>query len=122
MYTWEKPFAKLVEQARRREVRIIKKTALLRGVNMALFFVSSKVIIFVCFVVFVLSGHHLKAQYVFVAIALFNNFRTCLTLFFPYGISQGSEALISISRIEVMTWTLYRSRLECTTNSWHVLF
>ena len=101
MYTWEKPFARLVEWARRREVDVIKKTALLRGVNMALFFVSSKVITFVCFVVFILQdGNDFTAQHVFVAIALFSNFRTCLTLYFPYGVSQGSEALISISRLE----------------------
>nr|XP_027201120.1 multidrug resistance-associated protein 4-like [Dermatophagoides pteronyssinus] len=101
MYTWEKPFAKLVELARRREVSVIKKTALLRGVNMALFFVSSKVIIFVCFVVFITyAGGEFTPQHVFVAIALFANFRTCLTLFFPYGVSQGSEALISIRRLE----------------------
>ncbi|KAJ6222676.1 hypothetical protein RDWZM_001221 [Blomia tropicalis] len=101
MYTWEKPFAKLIEWARRKEVKVIKKTALLRGVNMALFFVSSKVIIFVCFVVYILQdGNKFSAQHVFVAIALYNNFRTCLTLYFPYGISQGSEALISIDRLE----------------------
>lgn len=100
MYTWEKPFALLVEWARRREVGVIKRTAILRGVNMALFFVSSKVITFVCFVVFILQdGNEFTAQHVFVAIALFNNFRTCLTLYFPYGISQGSEALISIERL-----------------------
>ncbi|KAF7490266.1 Multidrug resistance-associated protein 4 [Sarcoptes scabiei] len=100
MYTWEKPFAKLVELARRREVSAIRKTALLRGVNMALFFVSSKVIVFVCFVVFILEGGTFSPQHVFVAIALFGNFRTCLTLFFPYGVSQGSEAIISITRLE----------------------
>ena len=103
MYTWEKPFAKLVELARRKEVSMIKRTALLRGVNMALFFVSSKVIIFVCFVVFIIYANgQFHPQHVFVAIALFANFRTCLTLFFPYGISQGSEALISITRLEVI--------------------
>ena len=102
MYTWEKPFAKLVEIARRREVAKIKITSLLRGVNMALFFVSSKIIIFLCFVVFILNGNTITAQIVFVSIALFNNSRACLTLYFPYGISGGSEALISIRRIEVI--------------------
>jgi ATP-binding cassette subfamily C (CFTR/MRP) protein 4 len=101
VYTWEKPFAKLVEIARRREVAKIKRTALLRGVNMALFFVSSKIIIFLCFVAFILEDHTITAQIVFVSIALFNNLRASLTLFFPYGISQGSEALISMSRIQV---------------------
>ncbi len=101
VYTWEKPFTKLVEIARRREVAKIKRTALLRGVNMALFFVSSKIIIFLCFVAFILDGHTITAQIVFVSIALFNNLRTTLTLYFPYAISHGSETLITISRIQV---------------------
>ncbi|CAG2167729.1 unnamed protein product [Oppiella nova] len=100
MYTWEIPFAKMVEIARRLEVNKIKITSLLRGVNMALFFVSAKVIIFLALVVFILNGGTITAQLVFVAIALFNNARTSLTLFFPYGISQGSEALISMKRIQ----------------------
>ena len=82
MYTWEKPFAKLVEIARRREVAKIKVTSLLRGVNMALFFVSAKIIVFLCFVVFILTDGKITAQIVFVSIALFNNCRQSLTLFF----------------------------------------
>ena len=101
MYTWEKPFAKLVEIARRNEVKMIKKTSILRGVNMALFFVSSKIMLFLCFVSYVLSGGHLTAEIVFVSMSLFNNLRSTMTLYFPYGISQGSEAMISISRLQV---------------------
>ncbi|XP_054168884.1 ATP-binding cassette sub-family C member 4-like [Oppia nitens] len=100
MYTWEKPFAKMVEIARRREVKKIKFTSMLRGVNMALFFVSSKTMILITFVVFVKEIGQIEAQLVFVALSLLNNVRQSLTLFFPYGISQGSEALISIGRIE----------------------
>lgn len=111
MYTWEKPFAKLVEIARRNEVSIIKKTALLRGVNMALFFVSSKIMIFICMLVFIVKIGEFSPQHVFVAIALFSNLRTCLTLYFPYGISQGSEALISISRLQVSVINYYRKLL-----------
>lgn len=101
MYTWEKPFAKLVELARRNEVNMIKRTAFLRGVNMALFFVSSKIMLFICFVVYIVLEGDLTAELVFVTMALFNNLRTTMTLYFPYGISQGSEAYISISRLQV---------------------
>ncbi|XP_054157544.1 ATP-binding cassette sub-family C member 4-like [Oppia nitens] len=100
MYTWEKPFAKLVALARHREVDKIRQSSLLRGVNMALFFVSSKIIIFICLVVFILNGGKITAQIVFMSMALFNGLRNSLTLLFPYAISQGSEALISIKRIQ----------------------
>ncbi|MGK4317348.1 hypothetical protein ABU557_28150, partial [Escherichia coli] len=50
MYTWEKPFAHLVENARNLEIAKIKMTAIFRGVNLAVFFVLSKIITFLIFV------------------------------------------------------------------------
>lgn len=100
MYTWEDPFAKLVELARRNEVKLIRYTSVLRGVNMALFFVSSKIILFISFITYVLLGYTLDAEIVFVAITLFNAVRLLMTLFFPYGVAQMAETLISCHRLE----------------------
>ena len=100
MYTWEDPFAKLVELARENEVRLIRYTSFLRGINMALFFVSSKVILFICFITYVLLGYTLEAEIVFVSITLFNTVRLLMTLFFPYGVAQMAETLISCNRLQ----------------------
>jgi len=100
MYTWEDPFAKLVELARANEVRLIRYTSVLRGINMALFFVSSKIILFICFITYVLLGYTLEAEIVFVSITLFNAVRLFMTLFFPYGVAQLAETLISCSRLQ----------------------
>lgn len=100
MYAWEKPFAKLVELSRAREVDKIRHSSILRGINMALFFVSSKVILFVCLITYVLLGYTLEPQVVFVGISLLQTVRLLMTLFFPYGVAQLAESLISISRIE----------------------
>lgn len=96
MYTWERPFAALVNAARSREVSIIRKSAFLRGVNLALFFVSSKIITFIIFILFITlpSGEDgepqkLTAENAFVAISLINILRIVMTLYFPYGVSMG---------------------------------
>ncbi|CAG2107276.1 unnamed protein product [Medioppia subpectinata] len=94
------PFSRLVELARHREMTQIKRIALLRAVNMALYFVSGKLLAFLCLVAFVLNGGTITAPLVFVTITLFNNARTSLTLYFPNGVAQGSEALVSIKRLQ----------------------
>lgn len=100
MYTWEDPFGALVELARANEVRLIKYTSILRAINMALFFVSSKVILFICFITYVLLGYTLDPVIVFVSITLFNNVRLFMTLFFPYGVAQLAETVISCARLQ----------------------
>ena len=101
MYTWEKPFANLVEKARKLEIAKIKMTAILRGINLALFFVSSKIITFLILILFVIFyDGKLTAEIVFVTIALVDQMRDQMTLHFPQGISFTAEALVSTKRIQ----------------------
>ena len=101
MYTWEKPFARLVENARKLEVAKIKMTSILRGINLALFFVSSKIITFLILILFIVfySGQ-LTAENVFVTISLIDQMRINMILYFSNGISTTAETLVSIKRIQ----------------------
>lgn len=101
MYAWEKMFATLLETAREREIARIRRTAFLRGLNMALFFVSSKITLFLCLVTFVFVGNNLEPSTVFLATAVMNALRGTLTLYFPYAIANGAETLVCIARLEV---------------------
>ncbi|XP_056145091.1 ATP-binding cassette sub-family C member 4-like [Lampris incognitus] len=100
MYGWERPFSALVDEIRRKEISKIMKSSYLRGLNMASFFVASKVIIFITFCVYVLTGNRMSASKVFVAVSLYGAVRLTITLFFPSAIEKISEALISIRRIK----------------------
>lgn len=100
MYTWEDPFANLVELARRNEVRLIRYTSFLRAINMAMFFVASKLILFTSLITYILLGYTLNPQIVFVSITVFNAVRLLMTLFFPYGVANFAETLISCSRLQ----------------------
>ncbi|XP_042212324.1 ATP-binding cassette sub-family C member 4-like isoform X2 [Homarus americanus] len=100
MYTWEKPFTVLAEKARKSEIDVIMKTNYYRAIIMSLFFTSSKVIVFLSLLTYILTGNVLTAEKIFVTSSLINNIRLVMTLFFPFGIALGSETVISCKRIQ----------------------
>ncbi|KAG8517021.1 Multidrug resistance-associated protein 4, partial [Galemys pyrenaicus] len=100
MYGWEKPFADLVTSYRRKEISKILRSSYLRGMNLASFFVASKIIVFVTFTTYVLLGNVITASRVFVAVTLYGAVRLTVTLFFPSAIEKVSEAFVSIQRIK----------------------
>uniref|UniRef100_A0A3P9MIE5 Multidrug resistance-associated protein 4 n=1 Tax=Oryzias latipes TaxID=8090 RepID=A0A3P9MIE5_ORYLA len=100
MYGWEKPFGVMVDEVRRMEISKIMQSSYLRGLNMASFFVASKIVIFFTICVYVLTGNKLSASRVFMAVSLYGAVRLTITLFFPFAIEKVSEFLISIQRIQ----------------------
>uniref|UniRef100_A0A5F9CTH3 Multidrug resistance-associated protein 4 n=1 Tax=Oryctolagus cuniculus TaxID=9986 RepID=A0A5F9CTH3_RABIT len=100
MYAWEKSFAELIASLRRKEISKILSSSYLRGMNLASFFVASKIIVFVTFTVYVLLGNVITASRVFVAVTLYGAVRLTVTLFFPAAIERVSESIVSIRRIK----------------------
>lgn len=99
MYAWEKPFKQLVQFARKREIATIGIATILKTINQTLFFVSSKIIVFVTLMIYLLLGNPLEAEIVFVTIGLANLLRLSLTLFFPNAVAVVAETIISCKRI-----------------------
>lgn len=77
------------------------KSSYLRGLNMASFFASSKIIVFVTFTVYVLWGNTITASTVFVTVSLYGTIKLTVTLFFPLAVERLSETVVSIRRIKV---------------------
>uniref|UniRef100_A0A3B4YWW6 Cystic fibrosis transmembrane conductance regulator n=1 Tax=Seriola lalandi dorsalis TaxID=1841481 RepID=A0A3B4YWW6_SERLL len=100
MYAWEKPFAALVSEVRRKEISKIMKSSYLRGLNMASFFCASKIIVFITFTLYVLLGNTISASRVFVTVSLYSAVRLTVTLFFPNAIEKLFETRVSIRRIQ----------------------
>ncbi|XP_031216906.1 multidrug resistance-associated protein 4 [Mastomys coucha] len=100
MYAWERSFADLITNLRKKEISKILGSSYLRGMNMASFFIANKVILFVTFTTYVLLGNEISASHVFVAMTLYGAVRLTVTLFFPSAIERGSEAVVSIRRIK----------------------
>ncbi|XP_066090519.1 ATP-binding cassette sub-family C member 4 [Saccopteryx bilineata] len=113
MYAWEKSFADLITNLRRKEISKILRSSYLRGMNLASFFIASKIIVFVTFATYVLLGNTITARRAFVAVTLYAAVRLTVTLFFPSAIEKGSEAIVSIRRIK--NFLLLDEIKQCTS-------
>ena len=100
-------FLKFLLLLHRKEVDVITKTSYYRSFNFSFFIVSTRLIMVAILVPYVLSGAHITAEKIFLTLALYNTTRLSMTLFFPFGISMGSEALVSIKRIRVINLKNY---------------
>lgn len=79
----------------------IRRACFLKAINLSVFYVASRIIVFVCFVTLVITGHELKAEAVFVSMSLFNVLRFTMTLDFPKAIAIFAETLVSCKRVQV---------------------
>lgn len=61
---------------------------------------TTRVSIFVSLVAFALLGNLVTAEKAFVITAYYNILRVTMTVFFPQGVGQLAEALVSIKRIQ----------------------
>ncbi|XP_031850164.1 putative multidrug resistance-associated protein lethal(2)03659 isoform X2 [Nomia melanderi] len=100
MYTWEKPFSALVERARRKEINVIRATSLIRGVTMSFIMFSTRIALFITILAYILYDHKITAEKVFMLTAYYNILRQTMTVFFPQGITQIAEGMVSIKRLE----------------------
>ncbi|KAG5889083.1 hypothetical protein JTB14_004927 [Gonioctena quinquepunctata] len=104
MYTWEKPFAKLVEIVRNNEMKYIRLTSIIRAILMSCSMVLNRTAVFSCIVVYVLTGNTLNSAYAFTTTSFYRLLNNA-TMFFPQAVSQTSEMFISVKRIR--TFLLY---------------
>ncbi|XP_056647583.1 probable multidrug resistance-associated protein lethal(2)03659 [Diorhabda sublineata] len=100
MYTWEKPFTKLVESVRRREIEQIRLISSVRAIMLALSMTLGRLSMLLCVLTYVLSGNTLNAYYVFTVASFYGFLRNSVILLFPQAVIQVAEARVSISRIQ----------------------
>ncbi|TDG43887.1 hypothetical protein AWZ03_009693 [Drosophila navojoa] len=100
MYAWELPFETMVAFARKKEINAIRHVSYIRGILLSFIVFLTRVSIFLSLVGYVLLGTFLTPEVAFVITAYYNILRTTMTVFFPQGISQMAEALISVKRVQ----------------------
>ncbi|KAL7730042.1 hypothetical protein ACLKA6_009329 [Drosophila palustris] len=100
MYAWEKPFGKLVELTRCNEMTCIKQVNYIRGILISFAMFLSRIFTFMSLVGYVLLGNVLTAEKAFFITAYYNILRRSVTMFFPQGISQYAELMVSIKRLQ----------------------
>ena len=62
MFCWEIPFADMIRQSRVGEISYVFKYSCLKGVNMAVNFFESKLIVFLTVITLVLLGQELQVD------------------------------------------------------------
>lgn len=84
-----------------KEVAQIRRSCNLKGVHVSLYYVTSRIVLFVCFISYVyLFGGALTAHKVFVSMALFNIIRIPCTRHLPQSISSAAELVVACGRIQ----------------------
>ncbi|XP_008214580.1 probable multidrug resistance-associated protein lethal(2)03659 isoform X1 [Nasonia vitripennis] len=100
MYTWERPFSALIAKARYNEIKVIRGMSYIRGAIMSFIIFSTRLSLFITILAYVLFGNHINAEIVFMLTAYYNILRTNMTVFFPQGITQVAEVMVSIRRLQ----------------------
>ncbi|XP_015366052.1 PREDICTED: probable multidrug resistance-associated protein lethal(2)03659 [Diuraphis noxia] len=99
MYTWEKPFAVLVQFARKMELEQIRGVLYIRVFLQSFVIFHLRIAFFISILSYVLLGNFINTQKVFVILS-YLKILTTMTVFFPQGILTLAEMLISIKRIQ----------------------
>lgn len=100
MYAWEDHFSKLISESRRREMIQIRNATFLRAMNISISLVAGRIILFSMFITYVLQGHFLNADKVFVVMTIVNTLRHTMTWLFPNSIALLSELSVSCKRVQ----------------------
>ncbi|KAM7349634.1 ATP-binding cassette sub-family C member 4-like isoform 2-T2 [Cochliomyia hominivorax] len=100
MYVWEKYFQDVVKEARRQEVREIRKAAYLRSFYLSSMILPERLTLFITIVAAVKMGNVISADAIFSIANLYHVFQLVAGIFCPMAITFASEAFVSIKRIE----------------------
>jgi ABC-type multidrug transport system, ATPase and permease components len=100
MYAWEKPFAHMVDLARKSELAVLIKTSYIRGLFMTFQITTTRLAMFGTLISLVLFGNGLSADKVFVYQSYFTVLAFSMSMQFVRGVAEIAETLVSIKRLE----------------------
>ncbi|KYM96120.1 hypothetical protein ALC62_13171 [Cyphomyrmex costatus] len=102
MYTWEKPFAELVNRARKYEIDVLTLISYLRGFTLATCVFTERTTLYFTIMAYVLYGHSISADKVFSLAQYFNILQLTMAIFYPMAVAGAAEAAVSIKRIIII--------------------
>jgi ATP-binding cassette, subfamily C (CFTR/MRP), member 4 len=117
LYAWEKPFAKLITLARKMELKIVKKSAYVRGLYMTFGLFTTRMALFCTMLSMVLLGEDLTAAKVFVIASFYHVISHVMSQMFVRGIAEIAEALVAMKRLQ--KFLDYEEKDEAISNQKH---
>ncbi|XP_021934289.1 multidrug resistance-associated protein 4-like isoform X2 [Zootermopsis nevadensis] len=100
MYAWEKPFEKMVQIARRHEIKVVTSASYLRGLFLSTMVFSERTSLFITLLSYSLMGHHISADKVFAMAQFYNILQLSMAIFYPQAVQLAAETKVSIKRLE----------------------
>ncbi|XP_050307150.1 ATP-binding cassette sub-family C member 4-like [Anthonomus grandis grandis] len=102
MYAWEKPFEKLIEHLRAREISALTRSSYLRGFYSSCNVFVERLTLFLTVVTYSLVGYNISADVVFSLAQFFNILQLALAILYPLTVSQSAESWVAIKRLETI--------------------
>ncbi|KAF2894003.1 hypothetical protein ILUMI_12173 [Ignelater luminosus] len=100
MYAWEKPFAKVINAERFKEIKVLKWNSYVKGAMLSSFVFIEKFTLFVTVITYVLFGNKITADKVFSMAQFFNLMQLVLAIRFPTAVTYGAETMVTIKRLQ----------------------
>ncbi|XP_053667657.1 ATP-binding cassette sub-family C member 4-like [Anopheles marshallii] len=100
MYAWERPFAKLISLARRKEMKEVLKSGYLRALYMSFQLFTTRAAILGVMLAFIAFDEDITAAKVFVAASYLSNVSYTMAGLFGRGIAELGEGLVATRRLQ----------------------
>lgn len=100
MYAWEHAFARIIGEARKKEMNVIKKMSWLRAVMISCTKLNTKVAILLSIISYISLDNELTAAKVFVIFTYYEMLKYTLVEFLPLAITFTLEAYVSLKRMQ----------------------
>lgn len=117
MYAWEKPFAKLISEARRLELKMVLKNAYVRALYMTFTLFTTRMALF-CTILSILlmyGRENIMVSKIFMISYLFSAISHAMCQTFVRGIAEMGEALVSFKRLQM--FLEYEEKEQLDTDS-----
>ncbi|XP_067134883.1 ATP-binding cassette sub-family C member 4-like isoform X2 [Centruroides vittatus] len=100
MYTWELPYAALIEKIRMKEIKKIRMFLYASGISYILAYPISKLFILLTYLAFFLNGGQLNAEIIFVTMTFSMYIYSNIVTLFSQAVGFVAEILVSLKRIQ----------------------
>ncbi|CAH4036336.1 unnamed protein product [Pieris brassicae] len=100
MYAWEKAFEKIIGNARRKEMSIIKKLTWLYASMFSCSKLNTQIALLISILSFIAFQNVITAAKIFVVISYYESIRMYMVESFPMAITMVLEAYISVKRLQ----------------------
>lgn len=106
MYAWEKPFVKLINVARKMELRALRKTSHIRGFHMVFILFTTRMALFCTMLTIIelYGSDHITAAKIFVIASYFSVISHMMSQRFSRGISECAEVMVALKRLETFLY------------------